>query len=228
MASYDLASVTSDHDTLLLVLSITSASLFWISVRQPPSLFRTSVKTASTALLALLTRHADSPLLPLALTLGAAGDAFLACGDSDTFFLGGLASFLSAHIVYIRLFLSIGEEGKVQIASETWRLSLALAMGLVAPGMNVLLMPRVDRKLRAPVLVYSAAILVMFLSVLTVERTAVVMGALLFTTSDVLLASDRFLVAPDSAHRVWMQYAVWPLYYAGQLLIALGLMGEAL
>ena len=46
-------------------------------------------------------------------------------------------------------------------------------------------------------------------------------GALLFTASDAILATGRFLVAPESSLQAWMQPAVWVLYYSGQMLITL-------
>lgn len=213
---------TEEPGSTILLLSLVCAVLFWVNVRSPPNLFRTTAKTAATALLAVLSATRHGPvLLSLALALGAAGDAFLAWSEGDTAFLGGLSSFLVAHLVYIKLFLQVGG-GTSLFLAETWRVSLAVAMGLVAPLMNVLLMPRVSRSLKVPVAVYSVAIFIMFLSVLTVANQLVVCGALLFTTSDVILASDRFLVPAEAAYRPLMQYAVWALYYSGQLLIAVG------
>jgi uncharacterized membrane protein YhhN len=213
----------TEPDGLVVLLSSASAFIFWVNVRKPPSIFRTTAKTVATVLLAVLsaTRHGPA-LLSLALTLGATGDAFLAWSEGDTAFLGGLGSFLVAHLLYIRLFLQIGGDTTL-LLSETWRVSLAVVMGVVAPFMNVLLMPRVGRKLRVPVAVYSIAIFTMFLSVLTVDNRRVVYGALLFTASDVILASDRFLAPAEAIYRPVMQYAVWTLYYTGQLLIATGL-----
>lgn len=225
MSSFQLpqAHELTSPDNLILAVSLTCALLFWINVRNPPSLPRTAAKTASTALLSCLSAARRGPtLLSLALALGATGDAFLAWSDGDAAFLGGLSSFLAAHVLYIKLFVEVGGDTSLLLA-ETWRTSLAVGMGLVAPGINVLLMPKISGKLRGPVAAYSAAIFLMFMSVLTVSNRQVVTGALLFTTSDVILASDRFLLSPQSAHRPWMQYAVWGLYYSGQLLIALGL-----
>lgn len=155
------------------------------------------------------------------------GDAFLSWSDGNAVFLGGLTSFLAAHVVYGKLFVSTGggSGGTSLLLSETWRVSLAVVMALVAPGFGAMLLPRVDTALRGPVAVYSAAITAMFLCALTVESQQVVAGALLFTASDIVLASDRFMVPVDSVHRPWMQYAVWALYYSGQLLIALGSTG---
>lgn len=216
------AAVMNLNPDITLALSLTSSLLFWINVRKSPSLPRTVAKTAATALLAAAAASRQgSALLSLALLLGAVGDAFLSWSDSDAAFLGGLAAFLASHIVYAKLFVSAGA-GTALLLGETWRLSLAGGMALVGPGFNTLLLPRVRPALRGPVVLYSAAITAMFLSALTLDNRQVVTGALIFTASDIILASERFIVPADSAHRPWMQYAVWGLYYSGQLLIATG------
>jgi uncharacterized membrane protein YhhN len=87
---------------------------------------------------------------------------------------------------------------------------------------------RVGPQLRIPVAVYVAAILVMGISALTTDKVWVIAGAVLFIASDGLLATERFLLAAISPHRVWMRHAVWVLYYAAQLAITLGfLLGVA-
>lgn len=222
-SSLSVAADALANPDVLLTLSGVSSLLFWVNVRRRPSLPRTVAKTASTALLAAFSasRQTSSTLLPLALALGSAGDAFLAWSDGDGAFLGGLASFLAAHVAYARLFVG-GGGGTDLLLGETWRVSLAGVMALVGPAFNAVLLPRVGSGLRAPVIVYSAAITAMFVSALTVSNQQVVTGALLFTASDIILASEKFIVPAGSVHKPWMQYAVWGLYYSGQLLIALG------
>lgn len=222
---------------VLLALSVASSVLFGINTRSPRSLGRTVAKTSATALLAALAAlrggSEGSALLPLALGLGAVGDAFLSWSDGDGVFLAGLANFLVAHVLYAKLFVDQQPGGHgggfpqmSLLLGETWRVFVAGLMGLAAPGFAAVLLPRVGRGLRVPVAVYSAVITAMFACALTaVESTQVVAGTLLFTASDMILASDRFLVSADSVHRPWMQYAVWTLYYSGQLLIALGSTG---
>ncbi|KAL2174442.1 YhhN-like protein [Thermothelomyces heterothallicus CBS 202.75] len=90
--------------------------------------------------------------------------------------------------------------------------------------MITILVPRIDQGLRPPVVLYSLTILVMALTALTVDSSRVVAGSLMFSASDAILATDRFLVSQASSHRAWMQPAVWVLYYFGQLLIAVGLL----
>ena len=70
--------------------------------------------------------------------------------------------------------------------------------------------------LRAAVVVYCAVISVMLWLALGVDRLEVRLGALLFYLSDLLVARDRF-VRPGLVNRV----VGLPIYYAGQLLLAL-------
>ncbi|KAK3682962.1 YhhN-like protein [Podospora appendiculata] len=210
-------------DNAILALSLSSALLYGANVHSPPSITRMITKTTSTALLsALASLRGGPPLLATALALGATGDAFLAW-DGDAAFLSGLGSFLVAHVLYIVLFVGAGD-GAARVLAEGWRVATALGLTVVfAPTMVTLLMPRLVRELRVPILVYITAIVLMVLAALTMgDNGWVVLGALLFTVSDGILSAEKFIVSSASAHRKWMPYAVWALYYAGQLLIALG------
>jgi uncharacterized membrane protein YhhN len=219
-----LVDVAFALDNVLLALSLAAAIIHGTEVRAPPSYPRLASKTASTALLSAVSSvRGSSSLLTTALALGATGDAFLAWNDSDATFLGGLSSFLVAHVLYIALLIQAGG-GQVQLLDDGWRIATAGVLGVVlAPVMIALLMPQVERALRAPILVYTTAIILMVLAALTMDDGQVVAGALLFAASDGILSADRFLISPTSSHRAWMQYAVWGLYYSGQLLITLGL-----
>lgn len=208
---------------LILAVSVLCAVRFLFNVRQPLSASRTASKTIATVSLSLFALHCNGPtLIPLSLGLAALGDYFLAISDTDSNFLRGLSSFLLAHLVYIKLLLS--QSSGVELLLSWWpRLALLLLMSLVAPTLNYLMFTRVARKLRIPVAVYSVAIFAMFVSALCVKDAKVTSGAILFTFSDAILATDRFLLPRGSEHAAWMQYAVWVLYYLGQLLLTLGL-----
>ncbi|KAL2142039.1 hypothetical protein VTI28DRAFT_1609 [Corynascus sepedonium] len=216
----------ADLNPALLTGSIGAAVLYLAMVRVPPSRWRMVVKTASTALLSAVTAVRDGPLLLVgALALGSLGDAFLAW-DDDGSFLAGLASFLVAHLLYIGVFLQTNanyQEG-IQAVLQSWRAAAAGGLILLISGMIFILMPRINTELRAPVVLYSLTIMVMALTALTLGNDRAVVGSLMFSASDGILATDRFLVSPASSHRPWMQYAVWILYYSGQLLIALGVL----
>jgi uncharacterized membrane protein YhhN len=159
-------------------------------------------------------------LLVAALALSAVGDAFLS-RDGETPFLGGLASFLAAHILYVPLFLRSG--GRLDVlGTETWRGAIALAMAAFVVVMLAALWRRVGPGLRTPIAVYIAAILAMGISALTLDNPWVIGGAVLFMASDGLLATEKFLVPAIAPYRAGIRYAVWVLYYAAQLAITLG------
>ena len=204
-----------------LIFSLVAAVIYAFISGMPPTLARSAAKTLAVSMLAVLAALQGGPLLlVIALALSAAGDAFLS-RDGERAFLGGLASFLVAHIVYVALFLRSGG-GLELLGAESWRGAIALAMAVFAIVMLAALWRRVGPGLRVPIIVYIAAILAMGVSALTTGSVSIVGGALLFMASDGLLATEKFLVAAISPHRVWMRLAVWGLYYAAQLAITLG------
>lgn len=203
-----------------LLFSLAAAVVYGLILNTRETLLRSAVKTLAVALLAALAFIQGGPLLlAAALALSAIGDAFLS-RDGDRAFLGGLASFLAAHLAYIALFFRAG--GGWELLAEPWRLVLAVAMAAFAAGMLVMLWRRVAPDLRLPIAAYAAAILGMGVSALTLDNVWVIVGAVLFMASDGLLASEKFLVPAISRHREWMRHAVWALYYAAQLMITLG------
>jgi uncharacterized membrane protein YhhN len=206
-----------------LLFSLVAAVIYAFILDMRPTLARSAVKTLAVALLAVLALLQGGPLLlAVALALSAIGDAFLS-RDGDKTFLGGLASFLVAHLAFIALFLHAGG-GIGVLAVEPWRAAIAVAMVILALVMLVALWRRVGPSLRLPVSVYIATILGMGIAALTVNTAWVVAGALVFMASDGLLAAEKFLASAISPHRLWMRYAVWALYYAAQLAITLGLL----
>jgi uncharacterized membrane protein YhhN len=204
-----------------LVFSLVAAVIYAFTLNMPPSLARSAAKTLAVAMLAVLALVQSGPLLLVAaLALSAVGDAFLS-RDGEKAFLGGLASFLLAHILYVPLFLQSGG-GSGLLGTESWRGAIALGLAAFAIVMLAALWRRVGPALRIPIAVYVAAILAMGISALTTSSTLVIGGAILFMASDGLLAAEKFLLAAISPHRVWMRYAVWALYYAAQFCITLG------
>ncbi|KAK3399566.1 YhhN-like protein [Sordaria brevicollis] len=216
-------------DKTVLAVSVASAVLYLFQVRSSPSYSRMLVKTASTALLSYLSHLLIGPqYLVGALALGSLGDAFLAW-DGDLAFLCGLSSFLVAHIGYILLFLqSQPAAGFQTLLQEGWRTATAGSLMVLVPVMIAMLMPKVGKALRIPVLVYSLVICGMALTALTLENKRVIVGATMFTASDSILAADKFLVSKTAGYRGLMQRAVWVLYYGGQALIMLGFVEPAL
>lgn len=200
----------------LLAVSLLGFVVYLFVLDQPASLKRTLAKTVAVAALAALAFLAGGPvLLVVALALSAAGDAFLA-HEGDPAFLGGLGSFLLAHIAYAVLFLASGPG-----------LAAAPVPGIVAVVVFALvmgtLMVRKAGALALPVAAYVLAIAVMGLGGVTIGGF-VLLGAVLFMASDAILGSEKFLMSEASSLRRLTGPAVWVLYYAGQALITLGLL----
>ncbi|MBX9453769.1 MAG: lysoplasmalogenase [Mesorhizobium sp.] len=204
-----------------LLLSAVAAFLYLLMLHRPPSWRRTVVKTGSVALLAVLAQVEGGPLLLVAaLALSAIGDAFLA-QDGEKAFLGGLASFLVAHLAYVALFAASRRgDGNPRRA--------AMAAG-IAGGRSPWPLcrccagccPRRDRICALPVAAYAAAILAMMWSSATVAAPLVMVGAAMFVVSDAILATAKFLFAPVSRHHAWAAPSVWMLYYLAQVAITL-------
>jgi len=200
----------------LLVISVFGFAAYLVMLGQPTSLKRTLAKTAAVGALAVLAFHDGGPvLLVLALALSAAGDAFLA-HEGDPAFLGGLGSFLLGHVAYAVLFIASGPG-----------LAVAPLPGIAAVGVFALvmgaLMVRNAGSLALPVAAYVLAIAIMGLGGVALGGL-VLPGAVLFMASDAILGSEKFLMSQTSRARRLSSPAVWILYYAGQVLITLGLL----
>lgn len=207
----------------LLLLSIAAAFLYGLAEGREPSWRRSFSKTAAVGLLAALSFVEGGPLLlTVALALGAVGDAALA-QRGERAFLAGLAAFLLAHLAYVALFATRWQGWEI-VLREPWRPALGLALLALCGFMAVRLMPAVGAALRRPVAAYMAAILAMGLAALLVPGWGIAAGAALFVASDALLATRKFLLAPEAAADPRLGWAVWATYYLAQALIALTLL----
>ncbi len=147
----------------------------------------------------------------LGLLLSAAGDAFL-LSDERRAFLGGLLCFLLAHLAYAAAFAPISRPALPALGGIALLTAAALAW----------LWPRLGA-MRIPVVGYAVAIGLMLWLASGVERALVPAGALLFWLSDLTVAKRRF--GPRSP----LDRAVgWPLYFAGQYLLAFSVGGGSL
>jgi uncharacterized membrane protein YhhN len=206
-----------------LILSAAAAVLYLIIVNQRPTPLRTVPKTFAVGLLAVLGFVENGPaLLFVALVLSAVGDAFLS-RDGEAMFLGGLASFLAAHLAYVGLFIGQGG-GLAHLFAQELRLAVAAAIAVAALVAMALVWRRVRPTLALPMLAYTLAAVAMSFAALTLDRPWLVIGAVLFLASDALLATERFLLSAVSPHRAWLRQLVWILYYVAQATIALSLL----
>lgn len=150
-------------------------------------------------------------LIVAGLALGALGDLALS-RPGTTAFLAGMAAFAAGHGAYALEFVHPPQGVLV------WVLGAGV-VGLVA-STEVWLAPRTG-VLRGPVRAYGVIIGLMALAALTLpDRPFVVIGAIFFVASDVVLALRLFVL---DRGKVLAARILWPLYYLGQLLICLGM-----
>jgi uncharacterized membrane protein YhhN len=163
---------------------------------------------------ALTPEHeAQRALFVAGLGLSLAGDVFLML-RSDLF-VAGLASFLLAHVAYIAGFAVAG-------VTVEW---LALGVGVVAIG-GATLGRRIvgavrsgeHSKMAAPVGAYMTVISAMVVLAIGSGEALAAAGALLFYSSDALIAWDRF-VAPKR----WARPAIMATYHLAQAALVVSL-----
>ena len=152
------------------------------------------------------------------------GDVALMLVHLDQFnFLVGLGAFLIAQLCYT---FGFGQNIADASAGQGFLVSLLISALLVAFSFFFAwsMLPKVEEVVRIPVLVYVVAISLMGITAAfrygrTYPRSfvLVMVGALLFITSDSILASNRFLKPLD--HAAW---SVMLTYGLGQFLIAAG------
>jgi uncharacterized membrane protein YhhN len=140
------------------------------------------------------------------------GDAFL-IGTAQRWFLLGLVSFLCAHVAYVTAFITLGVERR-------WTLSSAAVIVFIAALVLAWLAPYLPVGLVWPVRIYTAVISLMVITAFgTLGAGAsplIVAGAVLFYISDLSVAAMRFTEPLFATYIFGL-----PLYYAGQLCLAL-------
>lgn len=126
-------------------------------------------------------------------------------------FIGGLVSFLLAHVAYTVAFTERGLAG-----SAGW---VALAVGMVMAAVGTSVARRVPAPLRIPVVAYIVAIGTMTAAAIATHLSnadlRIPAGAVLFVVSDLAVARDRF--GRPGTDKTWWGL---PTYFAGQLLLA--------
>jgi len=141
------------------------------------------------------------------------GDLFL-IGLSQRNFLFGLMSFLLAHIAYVTAFVTAGLDRK-------WVLRSAVPVIAIAALVLLWISPHVAPYLATPVYIYTAVISLMVIAAFGARGAGasrlIVAGALMFFVSDLSVAAQR-IIELDFPTIIWGL----PLYYAGQLCLALG------
>jgi len=207
---------------LLAILAVFSEQLPWPVASEGVAYKVAKLGAMVFLMLTLIThqRFAAQPhnlrvLVLCAWAASIAGDAFLAWSG---FFIQGLASFLTAHVLYCILFVKSGPRASnVAAAAPLGLFGAVMATWLIASG-------GVAGGLVAPVMVYLSVILAMAMIAAsrykaepTLENRTVLFGALFFVISDSLLAINKFVLPlPFSG------VLVLGTYYSAQECILLG------
>ena len=219
------------------IMSLAASGAYWLgfSTREVKGVAGASVKTASTALLAVAltlalvaTGHAAWVwLVVLGLALGAVGDLCLALGGMQRF-LAGVAAFGVGHLACAGGFFWRSSDLGLGGLSLSEVLVLGLLAGLLL-STEVWLAPRTG-ELRQPVRAYVGLIGAMGVVAVLLPahpgQGVLRLGAGLFIASDLMLALQLFVVKGAGARR-WLAWTVWPAYWAGQALIAWGTVSYA-
>jgi uncharacterized membrane protein YhhN len=196
---------------LLVAMSVAfglSYPLLWDHL---PTAMDMAWKGAGVGLLALAAalqaRSGDGRLLALVLALGAAGDVLL-----EISLAAGAAAFAAGHVVAI--FLYRHNKRREADQKDSAVAALIMVSAVAVPGLLLQ-----DRTEALPFMAYALLLGAMAASawLSRFPRRLVAAGALLFLTSDMLIAlrmgSDIAGLAPP----------IWLLYYAGQTMIYVGI-----
>jgi uncharacterized membrane protein YhhN len=191
-------------------------------LRRPPSFLRAAVKTAFMAAFAGALVSAQAPLpLILAIMLSALGDFFLAF-DKKWILPFGILSFLLAQLLYVVIFLALwffsGDNNPLLP-----RYIAMVAMIATAIVFLIWMAPKLGW-MALGVVPYAIAITGMGAAAMWLPWVGwpAMIGALLFLTSDFVLAAELFRLPPDAPARRITAPVVWWTYAAAQVLIIWG------
>lgn len=160
---------------------------------------------------AMQARSLDGWLLTAVMTFGVLGDVLLGVN-----FIVGALAFLAGHLAAIGLYLRNRRRG-------TTHSQLALAVVMVPVTVTIAFLLPADRAAAPGVAFYSLGLALMAATAWTSRfpRFRVGIGAVMFVVSDLLIFA-RMGPLPDNLP---VGLAVWGLYYFGQLLICVGVIG---
>ena len=208
-----------DLTPIYAALSALLAGLYLVRTTDPPGRTRTMLKTLSVLGLALVALLGGGYLLlVLALVCCAIGDGLLS-RPGEGALKAGMAAFGLGHLVYIMLFANQG--GGIGI--DLIHIVLQLAVLGACVMLSRWLWPDLGA-LRTPVAIYIVLVSLTALLALGLPNSLwpVTLGALMFLTSDALIAGELFKLPPDSPTRAWSSPAIWLLYWGGQAAITAG------
>jgi len=206
----------------VLIVSVSFLIAWELSGNRRNIFFIKPISTILVILAALLsfqeatlhTTYSIGVITGLVFSLG--GDVALMFQEDKKAFRLGLVLFLLAHIVYTAIFTIIGQFSGLSAIC-------ALVMLLSGLGIYRLIQSKLGN-MKVPVIAYIVIISLMVIQSVSVfanpdisdfHGTMMVIGAILFYISDVILAANRFW-RPWKYNRISLTF-----YYSGQMLIAL-------
>ena len=198
--------MTARSNLVLLAALIAGTSYYfnhWLALAGPGEVVW---KGSGVALLALWTalraRNADGWLIAAALALGALGDVLL---ETNGLTIGALA-FLAGHLVAVLLYQ--------RNARRPGWLAVPVALGVAYLAWRL----PVDRDAAGGIAIYALGLGAMAGSAVVSRFPLAALGAVLFVVSDLLIFA---LLGPLAASPL-PGLLIWPTYFAGQALIAWG------
>lgn len=200
----------------LLASLIAGISYYFIRQGTVPDIYEWAWKGVGVALLAVyaLTRHkgADSRQIAAVMAFGALGDVLI-----ELQLEAGAVAFLIGHLIAIQLYRRHRRE------SLTFSQKAAGLVMLVLIPVIAFMLPA-ERAAAPGITLYSAGLAAMTAAAWTSSfpRYRVGLGAVMFAVSDLLIFSRMGPLAQSPLPDL----LIWPLYYFGQFLICVGVVGE--
>lgn len=209
------------HTNSIFYLYSAAALFFIVTLGVKPYRFSYAVKALPVFLLAVAAGAgmpgARGILLAAAFLCSCTGDIILEL-DRGKLFVHGLAAFLVAHLFFIPVFYNCPQ---FTISTSVVMVVLLLYGACLAS----ILLPHLQKELKAPVIAYLIIIMAMGLSAAAggENHYLVVVGAVLFIVSDSIIAVDKFLF-----NIRYKDFFIMTTYYLGQLLICIGCVNPVL
>ncbi|MEZ6022402.1 MAG: lysoplasmalogenase family protein [Hyphomonadaceae bacterium] len=213
---------------LIAVSALGAAAYGLFFLNRGESALRAAVKTVFMGAMAAAFYVANAPpLLLWAVAASAAGDLLLAFNRRWLLPFGILA-FLLAQLTYLTIFAALWFfSGDLEPLSPRY-IAMAAIVAVTA-GFLIWMTPRL-KWLALAVIPYALAITAMACMAMWLPWIgwAAMLGALLFLTSDFVLATELFHLSPDAPARRFTAPIVWWTYAAAQALIVYGILVVAL
>lgn len=200
----------------LMASLVAGIGYYFIAESAVPDLYEWVVKGAGAGFLALyaLVRHPgrETRQIAVVMAFGALGDVLI-----ELSLQAGAAAFLIGHVIAINLYLR-HHRAMLSPSQKLTGWAFFLLIPLIA-----FLLPA-DRSAAPGVALYAAGLGAMTAAAWssTFSRYRVGIGAVMFAVSDLLIFAE---LGPLSGS-VLPGLLIWPLYYFGQFLICIGVVGE--